>query len=68
MKIQTKNKIAKWHFYFLERLDLRTVFLFCVIKTGLPFSIEKRFRVLPCGHRILFVQIAIAIPSLSEAE
>jgi len=29
---------------------------------------EKRFKVLPCGHKILLVQIAIAIPSLSAAE
>jgi len=34
----------------------------------LPFFIEKCFNVLPCGQRILFVQIAIAIPSLSELE
>lgn len=29
---------------------------------------EKCLRVLPCGQRILFVQIAIAIPSLSVEE
>jgi len=35
---------------------------------GLPFFIEKCFRVLPCGHNIVFVQIAIAMPSLSSGE
>jgi hypothetical protein len=35
---------------------------------GLPFFIEKCFRVLPCGHRIVFVQIAIAMLSLSFGE
>jgi hypothetical protein len=39
-----------------------------VIKTGFPRFIEKRFKVLPWGHNILFVQIAIAIPSLSAEE
>ena len=39
-----------------------------MIKCGFPSFIEKCFNVLPCGQRIVFVHIAIAIPSLSDAE
>lgn len=39
-----------------------------MIKCGFPSFIEKCFNVLPCGQRIVFVHIAIAIPSFSVGE